>query len=80
MTSELQEAFTRARKKKNAEFQLVWCETNLRYLVGEPPSEKRNKNIEYMKSEIERLRKKLLTMPNFFGHLPSYRYPSVNQS
>ncbi len=40
---------------KNNDFQIAWCETNLRWLVGEPPSDERTRRIQAMISEIERL-------------------------
>ena len=46
-------------KRKNLEFAIVWCETNLRYLYGDPESEERNKKIEDMKSWIQDNKKQL---------------------
>ncbi len=42
---------------KDNGFQIVWCENNLRYLAGEPPSEERSRKEQFMLSEIERLEK-----------------------
>jgi hypothetical protein len=42
-------------KLHNIEFQIVWCEDNLRWLAGDPPSEERTRRQEYMTSEIARL-------------------------
>jgi len=38
------------------DFQITFCETNLRWLEGEPPSEERTRKQQAMVSEIERLR------------------------
>jgi len=43
------------------EFQIVWCETNLRWLAGEPVSDERTRKERYMVSEIERLQAILST-------------------
>lgn len=40
-------------------FNITFCQTNLRWLNGDPPSEKKNKAIEFQKMEIERLTKLL---------------------
>jgi hypothetical protein len=43
--------------EQNLEFQLTFCENNLRHLLGgEVPDQKK---IEYMKSEIKRIKKEL---------------------
>jgi aryl-alcohol dehydrogenase-like predicted oxidoreductase len=43
--------------QQNLEFQLNFCENNLRYLLGdETPDQKK---IEYMRKEIKRIKKKL---------------------
>lgn len=43
--------------KHNAEFQLTWCESNLRYLLGEDQNDPETiRKIEFMKSEIERVK------------------------
>jgi hypothetical protein len=45
--------------RRNKEFQITWCETNIRWLDGESPSEKRDTSILYMMDEIRRLKEKL---------------------
>lgn len=44
---------------ENIEFQITFCETNLRYLLGEPESEDRDNKIAFMKSEIKRLKEEV---------------------
>jgi hypothetical protein len=39
----------------NNEFQIAFCETNLRWLAGEPVSEERTRKEQFMISEIKRL-------------------------
>jgi len=47
---------------RNMEFQLSWCETNLRYLYGSDQNDEEVKrNIAYMKNEIARLKAALNT-------------------
>ena len=43
----------------NRDFQIQWCETNLRYLLGEPDQDNPEviRKIAYMRSEIARLDK-----------------------
>jgi hypothetical protein len=43
--------------EQNLEFQLTFCENNLRYLLGDEVSNE--EKIEYMKSEIKRIKKEL---------------------
>jgi len=44
--------------EKNRDFQLQWCQTNLRYLLGENQQDPAIiRKIEYMQSEITRLSK-----------------------
>jgi len=40
----------------NNNFQITFCETNLRWLAGEPPSEERTRKEQKMVSEIARLK------------------------
>jgi len=40
---------------KNNDFQIAFCETNLRWLAGDPPSEERAQKVRAMVREIERL-------------------------
>jgi len=49
-------------KRKNIEFQITFCETNLRYLAGEPPSEEVTRKQKFMVDEIDRLKKELGTL------------------
>ncbi len=42
---------------KNNEFQITFCETNLRWLNGEPPSGERTRKQQTMMQEIDRLKK-----------------------
>jgi len=42
---------------KNKEFQITFCETNLRWLAGEPPSDERTRKQQAMMQEIDRLKK-----------------------
>lgn len=44
-------------KIRNIEFNIAWCETNLRYWLGDPNPD--IEKIAYMRSEIERLNKLL---------------------
>lgn len=48
---------TKLTSEQNLEFQLTFCETNLRYLLGDENPDK--KKIEYMKKEIKRIKKEL---------------------
>ena len=41
---------------KTNDFQIAFCETNLRWLAGEPPSEERTQKEKFFVSEIERLK------------------------
>lgn len=43
----------------NLRFQVTWCESNLRYLLGNPASEENTKLINYMKKEIEEIKRKI---------------------
>lgn len=43
--------------QKNNDFQITFCETNLRWLAGEPPSDERDRKMQVMVLEIERLKK-----------------------
>lgn len=45
--------------KKNIEFAIAWCETNLRWLAGDPPSEERTRKEQINVCEIERLKSEL---------------------
>lgn len=56
---------------KNKEFQRTFCENNLRWLAGDPPSDERTQKMQYMQSEIERLR---LEIVNAQGLLPAPDY------
>lgn len=42
--------------EQNRAFRITWCETNLRWLAGEPPSEENTKRKDYMVREIKRLK------------------------
>ena len=44
---------------KNLEFKIAFSQTNLRYLAGEPESEKREKLIKFNKKEIDAAKKEL---------------------
>jgi len=44
-------------KKENTEFNIAFCETNLRWLAGNPESPENTKKIEKVKKEITRLKK-----------------------
>jgi len=46
---------------KNNDFQIVSCETNLRWLAGEPPSEERTRQTQKMVDEIKRLTEESLS-------------------
>lgn len=49
-------------EKHNDEFRLTFCETNLRYLLGEDQNNPETiRKINFMKSEIDRLKLKLKT-------------------
>ena len=39
----------------NLDFQIQWCETNLRFLADEPPGAARDQAITFMFAEINRL-------------------------
>lgn len=49
-----------ATPQENAEFAIAWCETNLRYLLGEVPLP--DEKIAYMRSEIRRYEAKLAAL------------------
>jgi hypothetical protein len=49
-------------KKENTEFNITFCETNLRWLSGNPESPENTKKIEKTKKEISRLKKILKTL------------------
>jgi len=49
-------------KKENTEFNITLCETNLRWLSGNPESPENTKKIEKTKKEISRLKKILKTL------------------
>lgn len=42
--------------KTNMEFNIIWCETNIRYLHDELPSEDRDRKIAFNVAEIECLK------------------------
>jgi hypothetical protein len=44
---------------RNLEFKIAFSETNLRYLAGEPESEKREKLIKFNSEEIDQARKEI---------------------
>ena len=46
-------------ERDNLEFGIVWCETNLRYLAGEPQNEETKRQIEINKLAIEEKTTKL---------------------
>lgn len=46
---------------KNTAFQIAFCETNLRWIAGEQPSEARDRRQLTMCREIERLNKSELS-------------------
>lgn len=51
-------------RRKNLDFAIVWCENNIRWLLGENP---RNEDkLKFNRDEIARLQKELLTIPNPF--------------
>lgn len=53
----ISEHIKEVKHQQNLEFQLTFCETNLRYLLGDENPDK--KKIEYMKKEIKRIKKEL---------------------
>ncbi len=46
-------------RKENLEFNIVWCESNLRWLAREPQSEERTRKEKCMIAQIERCNKEL---------------------
>jgi len=49
--------------RKNLEFNIAWCETNLRWIAGEPPSEERDRKLAFNVAEITRLELKNVEEP-----------------